>query len=105
MPVHSLSAAHLRQAFVAVAQMGVVPEQVVLSLHWTQAPVAMQAVCPGNHAQSLATAQARQVLKAVAQMGAVPEQLVLVRHCTQVFVVVLHRAAVPVHFALLVAVH
>jgi hypothetical protein len=42
-PVHSPSAAHLRQAFVAVAQIGVVPEQVVLSVHCTQAPLAAQA--------------------------------------------------------------
>ena len=105
MPVHSLSAAHLRQALVAVAQMGVVPEQVVLSLHCTQAPVTAHAVWPANPAQSLAAAQARQVFEAVAQIGALPEQLALVRHCTHVFVVVLHTAAAPAHLALLLAVH
>ena len=43
MAEHSLSAAQARQVFVAVAQMGVVPEQVVLSVHWTHAPLLPQA--------------------------------------------------------------
>ena len=43
MAEHSLSAVQARQVFVAVAQMGVAPEQVVLSVHWTQAPPLPQA--------------------------------------------------------------
>ena len=37
---HSVSAVHARQVFVLVLQMGVAPEQSVLPVHWTQAPVA-----------------------------------------------------------------
>jgi hypothetical protein len=42
MPTHSVSAVQARQAFVAVLQMGVAPEQVVLSVHCTQAPVVVE---------------------------------------------------------------
>jgi hypothetical protein len=38
-PEHSLSAVQAWHAFVVVLQMGVVPEQVELSVHCTQAPV------------------------------------------------------------------
>jgi hypothetical protein len=39
MAEHSLSAVHARQVFVVVLQIGVVPEQVELSVHCTHAPV------------------------------------------------------------------
>ena len=42
---HSLSAVQAWQAFVVVLQMGVVPEQVLLSVHCTQAPVLEHAAC------------------------------------------------------------
>lgn len=43
MAEHSLSAVQARQVLVAVAQMGVTPAQVVLSVHCTQAPLLPQA--------------------------------------------------------------
>jgi hypothetical protein len=43
MAEHSLSAVQARQVLVAVAQIGVTPAQVVLSVHWTQAPLLPQA--------------------------------------------------------------
>jgi hypothetical protein len=43
MAEHSVSAVHERQAFVAVLQIGVAPEHVVLSVHCTHAPVAEHA--------------------------------------------------------------
>ena len=102
---HSPSVEHFRQVFVEVAQIGVVPEHVLLSVHCTQLPDEAQAVCPVNEEQSLAAVQPRQVLVEVAQMGDVPEQVLFVRHCTHLFVVVLQTVVVPVHFVLLVAVH
>jgi predicted metal-dependent phosphotriesterase family hydrolase len=39
MPTHSVSAVQARQVFVVVLQMGVAPEQVVLSVHCTHLPV------------------------------------------------------------------
>jgi hypothetical protein len=95
----------LRQVFVPVAQIGVVPEHVLLSVHWTQEPLAAHAVWPANPEQSLALAQARHVFVAVAQIGFVPEQVAFVRHCTQALVVVLQTAVVPVHLVAFVAVH
>jgi hypothetical protein len=104
-PEHSLSAEHFRQVFVAAPQIGVVPEQAVLSVHWTHAPVAAHAVRPAKAEQSLAPAQPRQVFVAVAQLGLVPEQVAFVRHCTHALVVVLQTLVVPVHLVELVAVH
>lgn len=105
MAEHSPSAEHLRQVFVEVAQMGVVPEHVLLSVHWTQAPLAAQAGRPVNEAQSLPPVHPRQVLVVVPQIGVVPEHVLFVRHCTHLLVVVLHTVVAPVHFVLLVAVH
>ena len=102
---HSLSVAHARQVSVAVVQIGVVPEQVLLSMHCTQDPLLAHAVWPAKLAQSPAAVQPRQVFVAVAQMGLVPEQVALVRHCTHLFAVVLQTEVLPVHFELLVAVH
>jgi len=45
MDEHSLSEVQAWQAFVAVLQMGAVPEQVELSVHCTQAPVLEHAAC------------------------------------------------------------
>jgi hypothetical protein len=104
-PEHSLSIEHLRQVFVAVAQIGVVPEQVVLSVHCTHAPVEAQAVRPANDKQSAAPVQPRQVFVAVAQMGFAPEHVALAKHSTQAFVVVLQTLVAPVHLVALVAVH
>jgi hypothetical protein len=104
-PEHSLSAEHLRQVFVVVAQIGVVPVHVLLSVHWTQAPLVAQAVCPANVEQSLAFVQPRQVLVAVAQIGVEPEQVALVRHCTHVLLVTLQTVVVPPHLMAFVAVH
>jgi hypothetical protein len=102
---HSLSAEHLRHVFVAVAQIGVVPEQVLLSVHWTHAPVEAQAVCPVNPEQSAAVAHPRHVLVAVAQIGVEPEHVAFVRHCTHLLVVVLQTLSAPMHLVLFVAVH
>lgn len=91
--------------FVDVAQMGVVPEHVLLSVHCTQLPDEAQAVLPANDVQSLAPVQPRQVLVVVAQIGVVPEHVPLVRHWTHLLVVVLQTVVVPAHFVLLVTVH
>ena len=104
-PEHSLSAEHLRQAFVVVAQIGVVPAHELLSVHWTQAPLVAQAVCPANEEQSLAFEQPRQVFVAVAQIGVEPEQVALVRHCTHMLLVTLQTLVVPLHLMAFVAVH
>jgi hypothetical protein len=85
--------------------MGVVPEQVLLSVHCTQAPLLAQAVWPAKPAQSPAAPQPRHVFVAVVQMGVVPEQVALVRHWTHLLVVVLQTEVLPVHLVLLLAVH
>ncbi len=75
-------------------QMGVVPEQVVLSVHWTHAPLAEQAGAAGFlAAQSLAAVQAAHTF--AEQMGVAPEQPTLVRHWTHLFVVMSHTGMVP----------
>jgi hypothetical protein len=104
-PKHSLSAEHFRHAFVVVAQMGVVPEHVLLSVHCTQAPVVAHAVRPENAEQSAVPVQPRHVFVAVAQIGFAPEQAAFVRHSTHAFVVVLQTLVAPVHLVALVAVH
>jgi len=45
MAEHSLSTVHARHVFVVVLQMGVVPEQVELSVHCMHAPVDEHAGC------------------------------------------------------------
>jgi hypothetical protein len=96
MAEHSLSAVHARHVFVVVLQIGVVPEQVELSVHWTQAPVAEQAGWVASKVlHCAAVAHPAQVSVAVLQMGEVPEQLVLVRHCTHLFDVVSQTGVVP----------
>src|ERR1017187_729731 len=102
---HSLSVEQARQVLVAVAQIGAIPEQVVLSVHCTHDPLLAQAVRPVNPAHSLATEQPRQVFVAVAQIGVVAVQVVFVRHWTHLLLAVLQTAVVPVHLLLFVAVH
>jgi len=64
-----------------VSQTGVAPEQVVLSVHCTHAPLAEQAGVVGLLARHwLAVVQAVQVF--AVQMGVAAEQVALVRHWT-----------------------
>ena len=108
---HSLSVAQARQVFCGVVapaeiwQTGFGPEQVVLSVHWTQAPLEAQAVCPVKPVQSAAVAHPRHVLVAIAQMGVAPEQVAFVRHWTHLLLVVLQTLVAPMHLVLFVAVH
>jgi hypothetical protein len=101
MAEHSLSAVQARQVLVVVLQIGVVPEQVVLSMHATHAPVV-------EHAGWVESTAAHwpedvhpvHVLVAVEQMGVTPEQLALVRHWTHLFVVVSQTGVAPEHVVL-----
>lgn len=98
MAEHSLSAVQARQVFVALLQMGVAPEQLESSVHWTHAPVAEHTGRFGSSAVHWdGPVQPAQVLVAVLQMGVAPEQLALVRHATQVFVDVSHFGVPPEH--------
>jgi hypothetical protein len=91
---HSLSAMQPRQVFVDVAQMGVVPEQVLLPVHCTQAPLLAQAgVALFLVAHWLAAVQAVQI--SFAQMGVAPEHPALVRHWTHLFAVVSQTGVLP----------
>jgi hypothetical protein len=82
--------------FVAVSQREVLPEQVLLSVHCTQAPVAAHAGCVRSAALHWAAVlHAAQVSAEVLQMGVVPEQLVLLRHCTHLFVALSQTGVVP----------
>src|SRR6185312_711576 len=92
-PLHSLSPAQARQAWVAVLQTGVAPPHwlsvvqppqavTLLAEHWPQAPVGSQAgVAPP---QSLSRAQARQTCVPPSQMGVIPPHWALLTHETQV---------------------
>jgi hypothetical protein len=94
-PLHSLSLAQARQRLVVGLQTGVAPEQVLLSVHWTHAPLAAQAEsaastlahCPG-------LVQPTHVCDAE-QMGVVPEQWLLVRHCTHLLAAVSQTGLLP----------
>jgi sulfur relay (sulfurtransferase) DsrC/TusE family protein len=93
MATHSLSAMQPRQVLLAV-QMGVVPEQVLLPVHCTQAPLPAQAGAVGLlMAHWLDVVQALQVL--FVQMGVAPEHPALVRHCTHLLVVGSQTGVVP----------
>jgi hypothetical protein len=93
-PAHSVSAAQPRQVLVAVAQTGVVPAQVVLSVHCTQAPPAAQAgvalLLAAHWAAAVQPAQTFAV-----HIGVAPEQVALVRHWTHLFALVSHREVAP----------
>jgi hypothetical protein len=94
MAAHSLSALQPWQVLVDVAQMGVVPEQVLLSVHCTQAPLVAQAGVAGFLAAHwLAVVQAVQI--SFVQMGVAPEHPALDRHATHLFVVVSQTGVVP----------
>jgi hypothetical protein len=87
---------HCTHLFVAVSQTGVAPEQVELSVHWTQAPVVAHAGCVRSAALHWAAVlQAAQVSAEVLQMGVVPEQLALVIHCTHLFVALSQTGVFP----------
>ena len=89
-----MSAVQPRQVLVAVAQTGVLPEQVVSSVHCTHVPLAEQAGAAGFLARHwLAAVQA--VHTFAEQMGVAPEQPALVRHWTHLFVVASHTDVVP----------
>ena len=94
--VHSESDPHARQVLVARLQIGVLPEQVALSVHCTQAPLAAQAGCSGSAAaHSTAVAQPVHERPIDEQMGVAPEQLAWVRHCAHRPVLVSHRGLAP----------
>jgi hypothetical protein len=101
MPVHSLSAVHLRQRLVAVLQTGVVPEQVVLSVHCTHVPVVEHAgVVALFAAHWPAVVQAVQVSVLVEQMGVAPGHVALTVQPTQVLVLVSQTGVAPVQVVL-----
>jgi len=100
-PRWSGTATHL---LVAVSQTGVLPEQVLLSVHWTQVPLAEQAGAAGFLAETLGglycrpcrrsprrwavalntlrwSGTPRHLLVVVSQTGVVPEQVLLSMHC------------------------
>jgi len=91
---HSLSAVHPRQVLVDVAQMGVVPPQVLLSVHCTQAPLVAQAGTVAFLAAHWAG-----VVQAVqtwfVQIGVAPEHPALVRHWMHLFAVVSQTGVLP----------
>lgn len=105
MPAQSVSAVHARHELVLVLQIGVVPEQVELSVHWTQAPLPAHTLRPGKPEHSPGFVQPPQRLLAVLQMGVVPEQVSFVRHWTHLFVEVLQTLVLPMHFAVFELVH
>ena len=94
MAEHSLSAVHPRQVLVEVAQIGLVPEQVVLSVHCTHAPLLAQAgAVLVLAAHWLAVVQA--VHRFAVQMGVAPEHPALVKHWTHLLVVVSQMGVAP----------
>ena len=104
-PEHPALVRHATHLLVAVSQTGVLPEQVLLSVHWTQVPLAEQAGAAGflarHWAGVLQTVQtfavqmgvaaghpalvrhATHLLVVVSQTGVAPEQVLLSVHCTQ----------------------
>jgi hypothetical protein len=99
---------HWTHVFVPVSQAEVAPVHLValVAVHWTQAPVAAQAVRAGlfKAEHSVSAAHARH-FSAVPQIGVEPEQFDGEVHCTQVLVLVSQTEIAPVHEALDVAVH
>lgn len=89
--VHSLSALQPRHVFVGVAQIGVVPEQVVLSTQATQAPALVPLVAhagePPLATHWLDAVQAVQLF-ADEQIGVVPLHALSARHWTHLFAAV-----------------
>lgn len=82
--------------FVLRLQMGVLPEHVPSSVHWTQAPVAEHAGRVASvAAHSAAPAHATQACFDDEQIGVFPEQLPLPRHCTHRLAFVSHKGVSP----------
>ena len=80
-PEHSALVRHATHLFAIVSQTGVLPEQVPLSVHWTQVPPAEHAGVAGLLAAHwLAVVQVVQTF--AAQMGVAVGQVALDRHCT-----------------------
>ena len=97
-PVHSVSAVHARQALVAVLQMGVVPPQSVLLVHWTHAPAEEQAGVAGLLAAHwLDVVQAVHVSVVAEQMGVAPAHVALAVQPTHLFVAVSQTGVAPEH--------
>jgi hypothetical protein len=72
---------HWTHLLVAVSQSGVVPEHVVVSMHWTQAPVVEHAGWVVSSAAHWALAPQATQVPALEQIGVVVGQGALVRHC------------------------
>jgi hypothetical protein len=93
---HSLSAVQARHALVAALQMGKVPEQVLLSVHCTHAPVLAHAGWATSTATHCAAAvHPLHACVAVLQMGVAPEQVALFRHWTHLLVLVSQTGVMP----------
>ena len=95
MPVHSLSAVHARQVFVAVLHTGVVPEQSVFAVHCTHAPAAEHAGRAALFAAHWMEAVQAVQTSAAEQIGVAPAHVALVVHPTHLFVVVLQTGVAP----------
>jgi hypothetical protein len=97
--VHSLSAPHARQALLLVLHTGVVPLQVVSSVHWTQAPAFVPEVAQAGVAVFFAAhwLDAVQAVHAFLseQMGVLPEQAESARHCTHWLALVSQNGVAP----------
>jgi hypothetical protein len=72
---------HWTHLLVLVSQSGVVPEQVEVSMHWTQAPVVAHAGWVVSRAAHWALAPQATHVPALEQIGVPAGQVALVRHC------------------------
>jgi hypothetical protein len=93
---------HWTHLFVAPSQTGVAPEQVLLSVHCTQAPVLEHAGCVASAVLHWATVLQAPLLFVVVQMGEVPAQFKAVKHWTHLLVTVSHTAVAPEQLVLAV---
>lgn len=85
-PAHSVEVEQAAHLFVPVLQMGVVPAQLVLAVHSTQAPLdrlQTARLASDRAAHWVLAVQAVHLLEAVSQRGVLPPQLVLSVHSTQ----------------------
>jgi hypothetical protein len=95
-PEQLVLARHCTHLFVVVSHTGVAPEQVELSVHCTHAPVVEHAAWVASKvAHWLAAVQAAQVCVVAAQMGVAPAQFAPVRHWTHLFVEVSQAGVAP----------
>jgi len=77
--------------FEDVSQIGVLPPQWLLLVHWTQAPADVPVLAHAFFEESLAPHSSSDLHaphRLLEQIGFVPEQLVLVRHSTHLLVLV-----------------